>query len=587
LAVENSELEERAVTRALGPRPDREPAPAGQLIESVSIARLSVFDDDDPVPDFVNRFHAQTREPVIRRELLFREGDTFTVERVQETIRNLQTLPQFGVVVIVALRGSAPGRVKVVVIVRDVWSLRLAYDFQGASEPWLTLPVPVVGHIPRLKANYLLVNPTEANLFGTRTQLGGIFTLQPDRYSIGGNVLHPRVAGTKIDTFALGRVFVNLDSGKPEGSAVTLLMYRELISLADKWAFLAGAGWLVEQTRLYSNREPVLSEGGIPIAYHTGIARGGAELTRSYGSNLKFNLTWGVELNRKSYEAARRPQDTPEEHARFVRDELPVSDTRVSPFFALEHRTARFLAAQDVETLSLQESFSLGQMAALRLYPAARALGSTRDLVGSVAWLGYTLPWQDGLVRALASSAIEQADSGRHQASAQGALRVVSPKLGFVRLVLDGALVSTYQNYLNRKLALGGDTRPRGYALSALRGPTAAAASLELRTSSIDILSVRVAGVAFYDVGGVGERSSELALRQSVGAGVRLLMPQFNRQVFRFDWAAPLTPDYLARRPDRPLPGAFFFGFGQAFDMPRVKLPTILGAETTLLELSQ
>jgi hypothetical protein len=59
-----------------------------------------------------------------------------------------------------------------------------------------------------------------------------------------------------------------------------------------------------------------------------------------------------------------------------------------------------------------------------------------------------------------------------------------------------------------------------------------------------------------------------------------------NRQVFRVDWAAPLTPG-RGRLPDRALPGGIFFTFGQAFDVPKVKLPEILGAETTLLDLSQ
>jgi hypothetical protein len=225
--VETSELEERSVTRALGPNPDRDDAPEGKRIQSVEVVRLKVFDDDDPVPDVFNIFHAQTRERVIRRELLFQAGDRYDSERIQETLRNLQLLPQFGVVVIVALRGSEPGQVKVVVIVRDVWSLRLNYQFQGTPK----------------SINFLFVNLSEDNLLGTRTRLGSIFTLQPDRYSIGALGVHPRILGSKVDAYALGRVFVNLDSGKPEGSQAVLSVTRPLIALSDKWAFLTGVGW--------------------------------------------------------------------------------------------------------------------------------------------------------------------------------------------------------------------------------------------------------------------------------------------------------------------------------------------------------
>jgi hypothetical protein len=162
----------------------------------------------------------------------------------------------------------------------------------------------------------------------------------------------------------------------------------------------------------------------------------------------------------------------------------------------------------------------------------------------------------------------------------------VSPRLPFFRVVLDSAFVSNYHNYLNRKLVLGGDTRPRGYTPSVFRGPTGLASSLELRTFAINILSARVGAVAFYDLGGVGPTLPEVSLHQSLGAGVRVLFPQINRACFRLDWAVPLTPGE-GRLPDRALPGALFFTFGQAFDLPKLKLPEILGAETTLLDLAQ
>jgi surface antigen Omp85-like protein len=564
-ALEISELEARSVERALGPRPDRDDAPEGKSIESVDIVRLPVFDDDDPIPDFVNVFHAQSRERVIRRELLFQPGDPYRAERVAETLRNLQILPQFGVVVVVPLRACDPARVRVVVIVRDVWSLRLSYDIQAGGK----------------SLNYLQLNLSEDNVLGTRTRAGSLFTLQPDRYSLGASGLHPRIAGTKIDAFALGRVFVNRESGKAEGSAVTLSVSRDLLALSDKWGFLVGAGWLIEQTRRYSDGALLQTDQHVPLVYRSSIARGGAQVTRSFGLRLKFNLTWGLELNRRSYRAPQREQDSQAAFDQFVRDELPVSDSRVSPFFMIEHRTARYVATRDVETLSLEESYSLGQIAALKLYPAARSLGSSRNLLGSMAWLGYTWPLGDGLFRVLGNSNIEQADHGRHQASVQAAGRLVSPRLGFMRLIADSALVATYQNYLNRQLILGGGSRPRGYPSARFRDASGAAATAELRTSAVNILSARIGLAAFYDVGGVGEQLPDVKLHQSAGAGVRILFPQLNRQVFRLDWAAPLSPPYRA------LPGAIYFTFGQAFDMPSAKLPEILSADATFLDLSQ
>lgn len=575
-AEELSELEQRTLARALeasaraGSQDELDPSPQGKEIESVEIVRPTVFDDDDPVPDFVNWFHMQTREVVIRRELLFRDGDRYVEEEVQETLRNLQLIPQFGVVVIAPLRGSTPGRVRMLVIVRDVWSLRLNYDLQGSFS----------------SIDYLMLNLSEDNFLGTRTRLGAVFSLEPDRYSLGVLVAYPRIAGTKLDALLQAGAYVNLDTGKPEGSYGSVSLRRDLLALRDKWSFLVGTAWNIEQTRLFQHRQPVLSEQGIPIEYASNVVRAGAEVGRSFGTSVKSVLTWGVELNRRDYQATRAPDTTPEDFAAFVAQEVPVSDTRLSPFVQLENHGTSYLATRNVETLELKESFLLGPVAALRLYPASSQLGSSRDLMGSVAWLSYTHQLGDGLARVVANSSIEAAEAGKQQAAAQGALRLVSPRFLRMRAVVDTALVTAYENYLNRKLVLGGESRPRGYLPSAFRGPSGFAGSFELRTSAVNVLSARIGAVAFYDIGGAGATVPDITLHQSVGAGVRVLFPQVNRICFRLDWGAPLTPG-PGRATDSPLPGGVYFTFGQAFDMPLVKTPEILGAGTTLLELSQ
>ena len=185
---------------------------------------------------------------------------------------------------------------------------------------------------------------------------------------------------------AFGEVFVNLDSGKPEGSTGKVALYRELVTLADEWSFLAGSAWLVEQTRLYSDRRLLVSDQGIPLIYRTSVARGGAQVTRSFGSTQKYNLTWGVELIRRVFEATRaRLLLLSQRLCRFRSRRAARQRFADETVFQIEQRTTRYLATRDVETLSLQESFSLGQTAALRVYPAARSVGSSRDLLGSVA----------------------------------------------------------------------------------------------------------------------------------------------------------------------------------------------------------
>ncbi|HEV8247615.1 MAG TPA: BamA/TamA family outer membrane protein, partial [Polyangiaceae bacterium] len=141
--------------------------------------------------------------------------------------------------------------------------------------------------------------------------------------------------------------------------------------------------------------------------------------------------------------------------------------------------------------------------------------------------------------------------------------------LGFGRLIVDGLFRSRFKNYLRRRYYLGGDGRLRGYPTNQYDGPHELVFNTELRTTSIDILSAQVGMAAFYDAGHAAERLSDLELKQAVGLGLRILFPQANREVFRFDWGLPLSLR------GGPLPGAFFVTFQQAFELPALEPPSV------------
>src|SRR3989304_8322207 len=79
------------------------PVPAVQdrslpIIDSVEIVIEDVFEDGGLTPDYwayrlANELHLETKEVVIRRELLFREGEPLDPEALAQTERNLRSLP--------------------------------------------------------------------------------------------------------------------------------------------------------------------------------------------------------------------------------------------------------------------------------------------------------------------------------------------------------------------------------------------------------------------------------------------------------------------------------------------------------------
>ena len=562
-----SDYEHDAIQRALRTRNGRvEPEPEGKLIESIEIVSEDVFDERDPVPDFFNVFHATSRPRVIRRELLFGAGEPYRAARIEESARNLREIRQLSLVLIVPIRGSRKDRVRVLVITKDVWSLRLNSNFELFGS----------------ELSYLLLNPSEENLFGTHTSVGGLFILEPDTYSVGALFSHPRIAGSRIQTRLGASLVFNRESGEAEGSFGHFFYGQPLYSLEREWAWKTAIVWSRGITRRFvgltlQRYRPDLGSTAncapedrrcVPYVYSSDRELGAYELIRSFGRRHKHDISFGVEADRRVYRTPDLSAFDPESAADFRRTQVPVSDTRISPFVQLRAYESRFMTVLDFDTLGLQEDYRLGHELILRAYPASSEIGSTRDMLGSLAALSYTVPLGDGLARALASSTIEFEFHERHEASLELGARIVSPRLGFGRFVYDGVLIDRYRNHLNTLSAIGGDSRLRGYRRQFL-GKDAVAQNVEFRSRPVEILSAQLGFAAFYDAGDAFDGFEELSFKQSAGLGLRILFPQANRFVFRADWGFPLTPGFATR------PGVGFVTFGQAFSMPQLTPPTI------------
>jgi hypothetical protein len=548
-----------------------ESLPEGKIIESIEVVTLDVFDERDPVPDFFNVFHVTSKAYVLKRELLFEAGERYRQSAIDESARNLREVRQLSLVLIVPITGSSPEKVRVLVITKDVWSLRLNSNFEIAGSD----------------LTYLLLNPSEENLFGTHTTIGAVFILEPDVYSTGLLFRHPRVAGSRIETRAGANIVWNRDSGEAEGSYGHFYYARPLYSIETEWGWQNAVYWNTGITRRFIGVTPRFFDGRpraerlanpscpssdsrcIPWVYHSDRQLAAYEVTRSYGRAFKHDITVGMEADRRAYRVTDPTGKDPAAVAAFIRNQVPVSDTRLSPFAQLRSYESRFLRVLDFNTLGLQEDYRLGHEMILRAYPAAESLGSSRDMIGAFAGLSYTVPLGSGLGRLLGISVIEYELHGRYDAAAEVDLRVVSPRLGFGRFVYDGVVFNRYQNYLNRQLALGGDTRLRGYPPEQFIGKDLVASNVEFRSRPIEILSAHLGAAVFYDAGDAFDGFDNLELKHGVGVGLRALFPQANRFVARADWGFPLSPGYST------WPGAFFFTFGQAFGMPQLTPPSI------------
>ena len=557
-AVSRSKTENSLIAEALahfGYAEDQEPE--GKRIESIEVYVAKVFDYRDPMPGFVNVFHASTRDWVVRQEVLQQEGELWQRGRILETERNLRALRQLSIANVVAATGSDPQSVRAVVVVKDVWSLRV-------NSNWA---VGAAG------LDYLVLNPTEENLAGTRSTVGALFSLERDRYLLGGTFHSPRLGGTRYEVAVSAGVIENRFGGGYEGNYGGFLFQLPQFSRHSRFAYGVDIDWRFSIARRYDGSRPlqvsVETERGVevlPWMYRTQSLTGDYFAVRSWGVRDKMDISFGISVSHRRSSTINDADYSPQAVLAFRRAALPVADTRISPYVQLAVYQAKFLRVLNLESLGLQEDFRLGHALTTSLFVGAKSFGSTRDLLGSRVRLSYTWALGDGLLRLGAQNRIVLANGGKNEGAVLLQGRFASPHFGPFRLHGDGFFSLRYRDYLNSgPYVLGGANRLRGYAqggdVRGRAGKNLVAGNAELRTASVNLLSAEVGLAAFYDVGSAADDPAEFSLYHGAGGGLRFLFPQLERTVLRLDWGLPMSGDRSL------LPGAFYFTFGQGFPL--------------------
>lgn len=564
-----------------------DPQPEGKVIEKIDVIRLDVLEKRDPIPEYVpwpsispgvfssisaqraqiparkflNSLHYTTREYIVRREMLLREGDRWDQVIIDETARNMRDrMPlQASVVLLLPVRGSSPDKVRLVAITKDIWSLRLSFDFAVT---------------PGGVENFLLV-PQETNLLGFHHTAQTRFQYQPETYLFGASYKVPRFGYSWVGATAGANVIINRRSLDPEGSSASFEFGQPLYSTRTEWAWGAEAGYSVGIARRYSNAAVFLFDSArtrdvrdnIPFQYRTRSASASASVTRSFGWAVKNNFSLAMNLSTADYETFDLTGFDPVAVNDFVSRALPRGETRVYPSLTWRTFTTNFLRTIDIKTLALQEDYRLGHDVSVSVYPVTSALGSTRDFFGVSGSAGYALALGDGLVGASVGGVAENVFGSVTDGSVRASFGAVTPRIGIGRIVMNASVLNRYRNYLNARTFTGGDDRLRGYPSNFFFGKDTVFYNLEFRSTAVEILKAQLGGALFFDAGDAASSFDALNAKQSVGFGVRALLPQLNRLVFRADLAFPIKRGPFPETGSAQVvdPVGFYFAFDQAF----------------------
>jgi outer membrane protein assembly factor BamA len=548
-----SSLERSSALRALAARGyEVESSPWGKVIGHVFVYNEDVFAEPTPLLWIGNYLHYTTREQSIRDELTIQAGELWDQARVEESTRRLRDPLYSSVVIAFPVKSREPGKVDLLVVTRDVWSIRLNTNYT----------------IQEGKLTNLSISLSENNFLGHRNVLAGALTMDQGSIAVGPLFIDKNVAGShltlsaRVDDILTRPNSLAAGPYKSEGSDSTISLAKPLWSLASEW------GWGVAFTHRYAISRQFLGtslrtyddpdtpqDDMLPWKYSSKHWNLQANAVRQFGTDIKHQVGGGWAIDRL---LVRPTDDFPGDdmqRAGFIRDVLPRSEVQSGPFVNYAAFTPTYKTFRNISSYDLAEDVQLGPSLSTALTLGLHGFGSDYNFARGSLTLSYAFPFgRDGYMAAAGSVGLrlrgdtpvdEHPNVTFIDNSASTTIRVVSPTIGIGRFVEQSTLATQWNNTQNGFLALGSDSGLRGFLINQFIGQRAVQTNVEYRTVPYAIWVLRLGGVLFYDLGGVTDSLATMQLHHDIGVGVRMLIPQTSRQLFRFDLAFPLDTTYL------------------------------------------
>ena len=461
---------------------------------------------------WANALHIETRARVVRRQLLFAEGDLYSASALAESARALRAQRFLGAATVepVAYRD---GRVDVEVRTRDTWSLKPGVSFNRGGG-----------------VNDYKIEIEEANFLGLGKELAVERTSDVDRTSNLLSYDDPNLFGSRFRA-----KLVYADS--TDGDAQRLLVELPFFALTTRRAGGIDLSDSRQITDLYElgevrdSFEETSRQAELWVGFSRGLARGEAH-----------RLRLGV-----SYDQARFAQ-LPEEPP----TSLPPDRELVYPWLGWSWIQDRFVIEHDFDRIHRPEDLAVGWQGSARLGFASESIGSDRDAL--VYESALSRAWRPTERQIVTGSA---AFGGRVESGGEGPL-LFSLGLRYLwrnfanQALYVGAGVDLAEDLdAERQLLLGGDNGLRGYPLRYQEGDRRVLFSLEQRWyGEREFFHLfRLGAVLFGDLGrawfeGAATHPGGLGWLRDAGVGLRIATTRTSHaNVIRLDIAFPLDGD--------------------------------------------
>ena len=520
-------------------------APTLPRIRSIIINNRPVFTPDerlDNVPflpdltfifDLANLLHIDTKQEVIRRELLVQEGDPADPFLLEESERNLRALPYVRQVKVSTVP-VAPDQVDVIVLTQDTWTTqpRVSFGVGGGTTRY----------------SFGLV---ETNLLGYGKGFRLIYRHGIDRNSSLFEYDDPRVLGSR---WAFDGDYQDTSDGRVAEGQLIYPFY----SLETPWAGGVGHSSRREQNRVFDH-------------FGNETARFNRKLegfTSQVGHRLPFSdneVVWRAGL------FYRRNEETFSDLSPGSPPQLlPIDQRQSQPGVFVHREVVNFVRESHLNLFDRVEDLNIGNVFDLELGYSWRALDALADepILTAKDRQGFDFgPGRKAFLYGLVTGRDRGGELQQAVAEAEG--------VTYYRwnLLWEHTLVSRVKIDLGRnldrdtQLFLGNFNGLRGFDTRQFVGEKRFNFNLEDRVFFVNDLFhlVSLGAVVFFDSGYVWDRNQGVDFRRmatSAGIGLRIDAPRGSGEaLFRLDLAMPMTDGGSGKRG----PG-ITLGSGQGFD---------------------
>ncbi len=487
---------------------------SGVTIGQVKVINFPVFNLHDPDENnafyrFINNIHTPTRHDVVRRQILFKQGDILNPRLLTESERILRASSYLSDAIVLPYQ-QCEDSLDLVVIVRDLWTLlpKLYLSRKGGNNDYgLTLE--------------------DKNVLGSGNAIFLQFLSDPERDS--------KAIGYSIKNLSGSRVNINLAySDNTDGTNKKLEVMRPFYALDTKWSFGIKLNENSLKESLEELNQDITSFDHIDNKYQlfAGYSQG---LHQGFSKRYSFGFSRTEDI----FESADNTSSIPDDRI------------LAYPWASYSIVEDDFAIYKNLNSLYRTEDVSIG-------LNFSTALGLADELFGSELsqWV-FSLSLSDSpitLEKHLLSTGFKT--NGFWDRDIDNLINTVSTiDLSYFWLMMEKQRLYAGLSYdhgnnlsLDNLLPLGGDEGLRGYPSEYLLGERRFLLNLEYRYffNQHYFNLFRFASVIFFDMGktmaGNNSDLEDSQLLTSAGVGIRINSSKTNiSRIIHIDLAFPLN----------------------------------------------